>query len=101
MSSSQASSDDFTRLIGADNFDVWKAPVCAALDGKQLLGFVTKPDYDGVTEDSGSDMSDADDPPKTTPARRLRSIPTPLATTRVTTMTSDTMRLQISARAPR
>ncbi|EGZ22484.1 hypothetical protein PHYSODRAFT_370878, partial [Phytophthora sojae] len=71
MSSSQASSDDFPRLVGADN--VWKARVCAALDGKHLLGFVTKPDDDGVSEDdsedSGSDMSDADDPPKTKPAK--------------------------------
>ncbi|KAE8903012.1 hypothetical protein PF005_g6799 [Phytophthora fragariae] len=73
MSPSQASSDDFPRLVGADNFDVWNARVCAALDGKHLLGFVTKPDYDGVSEDdsedSGSDMSDADDLPKTTPAK--------------------------------
>ncbi|POM65710.1 Hypothetical protein PHPALM_18533, partial [Phytophthora palmivora] len=73
MSPSQASSDDFPRLIGADNFDVWKARVCAALDGKHLLGFVIKPDYDGVSEDesedSGSDMSDTDDPPKITPAK--------------------------------
>ncbi|KAE9052846.1 hypothetical protein PR003_g148 [Phytophthora rubi] len=73
MSPSQASSDDFPRLVGADNFDVWKARVCAALDGKHLLGFVTKPDYDGVSEDdsedSGSDMFDTDDPPKTTPAK--------------------------------
>ncbi|POM59848.1 hypothetical protein PHPALM_31363 [Phytophthora palmivora] len=45
MSPSQASSDDFPRLIGADNFDVWKA------------------------RDSGSDMSDTDDPPKITPAK--------------------------------
>ncbi|EGZ21543.1 hypothetical protein PHYSODRAFT_247483 [Phytophthora sojae] len=51
----------------------WKARVCAALDGKHLLGFVTKPNYDGVSEDnskdSGSHISDADDPPKTTPAK--------------------------------
>ncbi|EGZ06990.1 hypothetical protein PHYSODRAFT_249994 [Phytophthora sojae] len=39
----------------------------------RLLGFVTKPEYDGVSEDdsedTGSDMSDADDPLKTTPAK--------------------------------
>ncbi|GMF62009.1 unnamed protein product [Phytophthora fragariaefolia] len=73
MSSSQASSDDFPRFVDADNFDVWKARVCAALDGKHLLGFVTKPDYDGVSEDdnedSRSEMTDNDDPPKTTPAK--------------------------------
>ncbi|GMF62069.1 unnamed protein product [Phytophthora fragariaefolia] len=73
MSPSQASSDDFPILIGADNFDVWKASVCAALDGKHLLGFVTKPDYDGVSEDdnedSGSEMTDNDDRPKTTRAK--------------------------------
>ncbi|POM76577.1 Hypothetical protein PHPALM_6176, partial [Phytophthora palmivora] len=64
MSPSQASSDDFPRLIGAENFDVWKTRVCAALDGKHLLG------YDGVSEDeseeSASDMPDDDDPPKVT-----------------------------------
>ncbi|KAJ8521602.1 hypothetical protein ON010_g17797 [Phytophthora cinnamomi] len=77
MSPSQASSDDFPRLIGAENFDVWKTRVCAALDGKHLLGFVTKPDYDGVSEeeseDSGSDMSDVDDSPKTKPAEEIDS----------------------------
>ncbi|KAG6583042.1 Copia proteinlike [Phytophthora cinnamomi] len=77
MSSSQASSDDFPRLIGAENFDVWKTRVCAALDGKRLLGFVTKPDYDGVSEeeseDSERDMSDVDDSPKTKPAEEIDS----------------------------
>ncbi|KAK1947027.1 hypothetical protein P3T76_001037 [Phytophthora citrophthora] len=67
MSPRQASSDDFPRLIGAENFDVWKARVCAALDGKHLLGYVKQLDYDGVSEDeseeSASDMSDDDDPP--------------------------------------
>ncbi|GMF30842.1 unnamed protein product [Phytophthora fragariaefolia] len=73
MIPSQASSDDFPRLVGADNFDVWKARVRAALDGKHLLGFVTKPAYDGVSEDdnedSGSEMTDNDDPPKITQAK--------------------------------
>ncbi|KAI9981245.1 hypothetical protein PInf_008895 [Phytophthora infestans] len=67
MSPSQASSDDFPRLIGAENFDVWKTRVCAALDGKHLLGYVKQPDYDGVSddesEDSGSDMANANDEP--------------------------------------
>ncbi|POM60980.1 hypothetical protein PHPALM_30079, partial [Phytophthora palmivora] len=70
MSPSQASSYDFPRLIGAENFDVWKTRVCAALDGKHLLGYVKQLDYDGVSEDeseeSASDMSDDDDPPKVT-----------------------------------
>ncbi|KAG3254776.1 hypothetical protein PI124_g701 [Phytophthora idaei] len=65
MSSSQVSSDDFPRLVGAENFDVWKTRVCAALDGKHVLGYVMKPDYDGVSEDesdeSESDMSDDSD----------------------------------------
>ncbi|POM76187.1 Hypothetical protein PHPALM_6607 [Phytophthora palmivora] len=56
MSPSQASNDE--------NFDVWKTRVCAALDGKHLLSYVKKADYDGVSEDkiedSRSDMSDVD-----------------------------------------
>ncbi|POM69399.1 Hypothetical protein PHPALM_14313 [Phytophthora palmivora] len=61
---SQTSNDDFARLIGAWNFDVWKPRVCASLDGNHLLGYVKKAGYDGVSkdesEDSGSDMSDVD-----------------------------------------
>ncbi|POM68082.1 Hypothetical protein PHPALM_15801 [Phytophthora palmivora] len=70
MSPSQDSSDDFPRLIGPENFDVWKTRVCAALDGKHLLGYVKHRDYDGVSEDeseeSASDMPDDDDPPNVT-----------------------------------
>uniref|UniRef100_H3H7T2 Retrotransposon Copia-like N-terminal domain-containing protein n=1 Tax=Phytophthora ramorum TaxID=164328 RepID=H3H7T2_PHYRM len=78
MSPSQASSDEFPRLIGAENFDVWKARVSAALDGKHLLGFVTKEDYDGVSDDesedsSVSDMSDVDDTPQSKPADEIDS----------------------------
>ncbi|KAG6622727.1 Neutral zinc metallopeptidase [Phytophthora cinnamomi] len=65
MSPNQASSDDFPRLIGAENFDVWKTRVCAALAGKHLLGYVKNPDYDVVSEDesveSESDIADIDD----------------------------------------
>ncbi|GMF52675.1 unnamed protein product [Phytophthora fragariaefolia] len=77
MSPSQASSDDFPRLTGSRNFDVWKTRVTASLDGKHLLGFVTKKDYDGVSDDDedeeaspdGSNMSDGEDPTKhSTPA---------------------------------
>ncbi|GMF46284.1 unnamed protein product [Phytophthora fragariaefolia] len=77
MSPSQASSDDFPRLTGSRNFDVWKTRVTASLDGKHLLGFVTKKDYNGVSDDeedsdgspNSSNMSDVEDPPKTsTPA---------------------------------
>ncbi|OWZ22888.1 hypothetical protein PHMEG_0002342 [Phytophthora megakarya] len=68
MSPSQASSDDFPRFIGAENFDVWKTRECAALDGKHFLGYVKKPDYDSISDDesdeSKSDMSDVDDSPK-------------------------------------
>ncbi|KAF1777266.1 hypothetical protein GQ600_25065 [Phytophthora cactorum] len=71
MSSSQASSDDFPLLVGAENFDVRKARVCASLDGKHLLGYVMKPDYNGISDeeddDSGSDMSDEDANPKNKP----------------------------------
>ncbi|ETM31081.1 hypothetical protein L914_21271, partial [Phytophthora nicotianae] len=46
--------------------------VCATLDGKYLLGFVTKPNFNGISdeesEESGSDMSDVDDSPKSNPA---------------------------------
>uniref|UniRef100_H3GIX7 Retrovirus-related Pol polyprotein from transposon TNT 1-94-like beta-barrel domain-containing protein n=1 Tax=Phytophthora ramorum TaxID=164328 RepID=H3GIX7_PHYRM len=78
MSPGQASSDEFPRLIGAENFDVWKARVSAALDGKHLLGFVTKEDYDGVSDDesedsSVSDMSDVDDTPQSKPADEIDS----------------------------
>ncbi|KAG6606610.1 uncharacterized protein IUM83_19047 [Phytophthora cinnamomi] len=74
MSPSQVSSDDFPRLTGSRNFDVWKTRVTASLDGKHLLGFVTKKDYDGVSDDDdededgssdNADMSDVEDPPKT------------------------------------
>ncbi|OWZ05513.1 hypothetical protein PHMEG_00022391 [Phytophthora megakarya] len=58
MSPQQASSDDFPRLSGAKNFDVWKARVSASLDGKHLLGFVTKKDYNGVSEDEDEDSDD-------------------------------------------
>ncbi|KAE8982937.1 hypothetical protein PR003_g23200 [Phytophthora rubi] len=68
MSPSQASSDDFPRLIGAENFDVWKTRGSAALDGKHPLGYVQKPNYDGISEEesdeSASDVSDSDDAPK-------------------------------------
>ncbi|KAG3088901.1 hypothetical protein PI124_g16857 [Phytophthora idaei] len=71
MSSSQASSDDFPLLVGAENFDVWKARVCASLDGKRLLGYVMKPDYNGISDeeddDSGRDMSDKGANPKNKP----------------------------------
>ncbi|POM61440.1 hypothetical protein PHPALM_29542 [Phytophthora palmivora] len=56
--------NDFSRPIGAENFDVWKTHVCAALDGKHHLGYVKKADYDGFSEDESedrrSDMSDVD-----------------------------------------
>ncbi|OWZ20306.1 hypothetical protein PHMEG_0005293 [Phytophthora megakarya] len=58
---SQASSDDFLRLIGAENFHVWKTRVCTALNGKHLLGYVKKTDYDGISEDE-SDESESDMP---------------------------------------
>ncbi|KAK1932082.1 hypothetical protein P3T76_009406 [Phytophthora citrophthora] len=58
MSPQQASSDDFPRLSGAKNFDVWKARVSASLDGKHLLGFVTKKDYNGVSDDEDEDSDD-------------------------------------------
>ncbi|KAL3663306.1 hypothetical protein V7S43_011715 [Phytophthora oleae] len=68
MSPRQASSDDFPRLVGAESFDAWKTRVCAALDGKYLLGYVKQLDYDGVSqeesEDSASDMSDIDGEPQ-------------------------------------
>ncbi|OWZ15908.1 Neutral zinc metallopeptidase [Phytophthora megakarya] len=67
MSPSQASSDDFPRLVGAENFDVWKARVCTALDGKHLLGYVKQLDYDSVSEDesetNANEMSDINDEP--------------------------------------
>ncbi|EGZ24379.1 hypothetical protein PHYSODRAFT_325501 [Phytophthora sojae] len=75
MIPSQASSDDFPRLIGAENFDVRKTRVCAVLDGKHLLVYVQKPDYDSVSEEesdeSESDMSDSDDATKAKPSERV------------------------------
>ncbi|KAL3663609.1 hypothetical protein V7S43_011495 [Phytophthora oleae] len=69
MSPNQASRDDFPRLIGPENFDVRKTRVCAALDGKHLLGYVKQLDYDGVSEEeneeSTSDMSGIGDDPET------------------------------------
>ncbi|KAG6619320.1 uncharacterized protein IUM83_13524 [Phytophthora cinnamomi] len=58
MSPTQASpvnDHDFPRLNGR-NFVVWKTRVTAALDGKNLLGFVTQPDYAGDSDvDLGQD----------------------------------------------
>ncbi|KAG2787369.1 hypothetical protein PC116_g16336 [Phytophthora cactorum] len=71
MSPSQASTDDFPRLTGSRNFDVWKTRVTTSLDGKHLLGFVTRKDYNGVSEDEededssgSSEMSDVEASPK-------------------------------------
>ncbi|OWZ14415.1 hypothetical protein PHMEG_00012107 [Phytophthora megakarya] len=48
MSPQQPSSDDVPRLSGAKHFDVWKTRVSASLDGKHLIGFVSKKDYSGT-----------------------------------------------------
>ncbi|KAE8982170.1 hypothetical protein PR002_g23604 [Phytophthora rubi] len=76
MSPSQASSDEFPRLTGVDNFDVWKTRVCVALDGKHLLGFVKTKGYDGVSDDEDKEgeesdasyMSDVEEEPTPKPA---------------------------------
>ncbi|KAG2834163.1 hypothetical protein PC118_g5509 [Phytophthora cactorum] len=49
MSPTQASAAadrDFPRLNGR-NFVIWKTRVAAALEGKNLIGFVTQADYAG------------------------------------------------------
>ncbi|EGZ26536.1 hypothetical protein PHYSODRAFT_368429, partial [Phytophthora sojae] len=51
---SPAKDRDFPRLNG-NNFIIWKTRVAAALDGKNLLGFVTQADYAG---DSDVDLGD-------------------------------------------
>ncbi|ETP46667.1 hypothetical protein F442_07105, partial [Phytophthora nicotianae P10297] len=48
---------DFPRL-NSRNFIIWMTRVTAALDGKNLLGFVTRADYAG---DSDPEFSDDDD----------------------------------------
>ncbi|ETP21193.1 hypothetical protein F441_05219 [Phytophthora nicotianae CJ01A1] len=79
MSPSQVSSDDFPRLAGARNSDVWKARVSALLDGKHHLGFVTKKDHNGVSDDEdedsaiGSDMPDDEDTPNSTVSTEIDS----------------------------
>ncbi|POM59065.1 Hypothetical protein PHPALM_36208 [Phytophthora palmivora] len=60
MSPSQASCDNFPHLFGAENFDVWKTRVCAALDGKHLLGYVQKPNYVGISEEESDENFDSD-----------------------------------------
>ena len=61
MSPTQASSThDFTRLVGARNYPVWKTRVEASLDGKGLRGFIKTPDYQGDSEGDESDV-DFDD----------------------------------------
>ena len=67
MSPTQASSNtnDFPRLTGP-NFEIWKTRVTTLLDGKGLLGFVTKPNYDGSSdysddEESAPPASDGED----------------------------------------
>ncbi|KAL3656194.1 hypothetical protein V7S43_018981 [Phytophthora oleae] len=64
MSLSQASSDDFLRLIGGE----FRCVEGAGLDGKHLLGYVKQLAYDGLSkegqEESASDMSDIDDDPE-------------------------------------
>ncbi|ETI34548.1 hypothetical protein F443_18963 [Phytophthora nicotianae P1569] len=49
MSPTQASADDDRDFphLNDRNFVVWKTCVTAALDGKNLLNFVTKVDYIG------------------------------------------------------
>ncbi|TYZ60464.1 hypothetical protein PybrP1_006805 [[Pythium] brassicae (nom. inval.)] len=54
-----ASSDDFPRLNGA-NFQIWKARVTESLDGKGLLGIVTKANYAGDSDSGASDSDDLD-----------------------------------------
>ncbi|GMG17741.1 unnamed protein product [Phytophthora fragariaefolia] len=52
---STASDHDFPRMNGR-NFIIWKTRVTAALDGKNLLGFVTKTDHAGDSDvDLGQD----------------------------------------------
>ncbi|GMF13226.1 unnamed protein product [Phytophthora lilii] len=65
MSPSQASREDFLQLTGSRNFDVWKARVTASLDGKHLLGFITKKDYNGVSDDEEDGDSSESEASKT------------------------------------
>lgn len=56
MSSIQDSTMDFPRLRGPSNFEIWKTRVQAALDGKGLLGFITKEGFQGDDSDSEADF---------------------------------------------
>ena len=55
--STSSASQDFPRLCGPQNFEVWKTRVEAALDGKGLLGFIAQRDYQGDSD--GEDDNDA------------------------------------------
>ncbi|KAG3061244.1 hypothetical protein PI125_g24753 [Phytophthora idaei] len=59
--------DDFPRLNGS-NVAVWNARVRAALDGKGLLGFIDKEDFDG---DSGSSLLVSDKKKPGTPTSTI------------------------------
>ncbi len=62
MSPSLASTrEEFPRLTGASNFDIWKTRVTIALDGKNLLGFVTTKDYKGESESESDVHPDSDE----------------------------------------
>ncbi|KAJ0405531.1 hypothetical protein ATCC90586_000769 [Pythium insidiosum] len=67
LSPSSYSGDIFPRLTGAGNFDVWKARVCAALNGKNILGFVKFEHYDGRSDGDSFFSDDSDDEPAELP----------------------------------
>ncbi|KAJ8552511.1 hypothetical protein ON010_g10036 [Phytophthora cinnamomi] len=64
-----------TTTSRAENFDVWKTRVYAALDGNHLLGYVRKPNYDCISEEESeegeSDVSVSDDAPKPKPPESI------------------------------
>jgi hypothetical protein len=50
-------------LTGAGDFDVWKARVHAALDGKGPLEIVVKPNWKGDSDSDDEDLIPFEDPP--------------------------------------
>ncbi|EGZ09906.1 hypothetical protein PHYSODRAFT_338620 [Phytophthora sojae] len=56
MSPTQASTSDDQPLLNSANYIIWKPRVIATLDGKHLLGFVMKPNYEGLSDTEDDDV---------------------------------------------
>ncbi|GMF36051.1 unnamed protein product [Phytophthora lilii] len=80
LQAAHTSREDFPQLTGSRNFDMWKARVTASLDGKHLLGFITKKDYNGVSDDEEDGDSSESEASETKVPRQSTKTPKPSTT---------------------